>query len=94
MLISWALAFAIAGFVARYLSQGDVETRYLILVFWLFVALLELVVRPAFGMRRNYAALILNGTAATIAIISMKWLIEGVPASLQLLFEDLRVWLS
>jgi len=77
-LILWALAFATAGFVARYLSHHRFETRYLIPLFCSVAALLEFVIRPALGMRRDLVALFLNCAASTIAIIAMKWLIEGI----------------
>jgi len=37
--------------------------------------------------------LILNCVAATIAIITMKWLIEGIHPSLRWLIEGMQTWL-
>lgn len=91
-LLTWALAFATAGFVARYLSHHKFETRYLIPAFCLAAALLEFVIRPALGIRRDLLALTLNCAAATIAIIVIKWLIEGPHPSLRWLINGIQAW--
>lgn len=77
-LILWALIFAAAGGVARYASRYLIETRYLIVLFCLIAIVLEFVIRPPMGKRRNLGALLLNCTAAIAAIITIKWTLEGI----------------
>jgi hypothetical protein len=77
-LILWALIFAAAGGAARYASRYLIETRYLIALFWLLAIILEFVIRPAMGAQRSLGTLILNCTAATAAIITIKWTLEGI----------------
>ena len=76
-LLVWALAFATLAFIARYLAHHRFETRYLIPVFCALALVLEFVVRPALGMRRDMVVLSVNCAAASMAILVMKWLIEG-----------------
>lgn len=76
--MTWMLGFAAAGGTARYASRYLIESRYLIALFCLFALLLEFVIRPAFGGRKDLAALTLNCAAATSAIITVKWIMEGV----------------
>lgn len=76
-LLLWAFAFATVAYVARYLAHHRFETRYLIPVFCALAIVLELVVRPALGIRRDFLALVLNCAAASAAILVMKLLIEG-----------------
>lgn len=76
--ILWALTFAAAGGAARYASRFLIETRYLIALFCLLAIIVEFVIRPAMGGRRNLGALILNCTAAIAAIITIKWALEGI----------------
>ncbi len=77
-LILWALFFAAAGGAARYATRYLIETRYLVALFCLLAIILEFVIRPAMGGRRNLGALILNCTAAITAIITIKWTLEGI----------------
>lgn len=76
--ILWALTFAAAGGAARYASRYLIETRYIIALFCLLAIVLEFVIRPAMGARRDFAALLLNCTAATVAIVAVKWIMEGI----------------
>ena len=75
--ILWALIFAAAGGAARFAARYLIETRYLIALFCVLAIILEFAIRPAMGARRSLGALILNCTAATTAIITIKWTLEG-----------------
>jgi len=74
----WAFAFGVAGFLVRGIFAHGIETRFIILAFWLLAVALEFVIKPALGGRRDLVSLTLNCTAAMFAIIAMKWMIEGV----------------
>ena len=85
-LILWSLAFAVAGCAARYVVHNRLETRYLVILFCLAAGLLEWV-RPARKLRRDLVPFMLNSAAATVAIVAMKWMLEGVHPLLRLLIE-------
>lgn len=74
----WALIFAAAGGATRYGTRYLIETRYLIALFCLLAIVLEFVIRPAMGTRRNRGALVLNCASAIAAIITVKWALEGI----------------
>jgi hypothetical protein len=77
-LMLWALTFAAAGSAARYASRYLIETRYIIALFCLIAIILEFVIWPAMGRQRNLGALLLNCTAAIAAIVTTKWILEGI----------------
>jgi hypothetical protein len=85
--IPWVLVFALAAFAVRYVLHNAIETRYLILLFAASAALLEFGVGPALGRRRDLIAFLMNVSAAVIALVAMKWMLEGVHPWLQWLIE-------
>lgn len=73
--------FALAGAVTRFLLR-DTETRFQILGFWLAAIVVTLFLpRPSRASNGGWA-LLLNGAAATVAIMLMKIAIEGPPRAL------------
>jgi len=87
--IPWVLTFALAAFAVRYVFHNAIETRYLILLFGAFAALLEFGIRPALGMRGDFIAFLMNLAAAIFALVAMKWALEGVHPWLRWLAEGL-----
>lgn len=77
-LTAWALAFAMVGLVTRLVTQNQIETRYLVVLFCGLALMVEWGIRPALGLKRDWARFALNCIAATLAIIAVKWTIEGV----------------
>ncbi|QIG53203.1 hypothetical protein G6N82_02680 [Altererythrobacter sp. BO-6] len=82
----WAVAFGAAGMITRYLTQYQIETRYLVLLFVALAIALEFVRRPLPGLRVDTARLVVNCTASAAAIIAMKWMLEGLPGRIGRLF--------
>lgn len=75
----WAVAFGAAGMSTRYLTQYQIETRYLVLLFLALAIALEWVRRPLPGRRVDTTRLTLNCAVSAAAIIAMKWMLEGLP---------------
>lgn len=69
-----AVAFAFIAGLIRY-SLTDVESRAQIAVFWVAALIIENFRGPSASMR----GLVMNGAAATLAIILVKWATEGFP---------------
>jgi hypothetical protein len=82
MLILGAIGFGIAAMAIRFLFQS-VESRLQIAVFWLLALALELVLRPSANARPRWIHVVFNGIAATIAIVAVKWSMEGLPPALR-----------
>lgn len=57
----------------------DFESRFQILFFWLLALLFELVVDSPLRVWPIKPRFFINGIAATLAIVAIKWLIEGLP---------------
>lgn len=72
-----AAAFAIAAASTRF-AFPKIESRVQIVGFWAAALVLQLVARP----RSSALALMLNGTAATLAIIAVKVALEGLPPAI------------
>ena len=77
-LLIGAMAFATTAGLVRYASRYLIESRYLIALFCLAALMLEVAVRPAMGGKRDFIALVLNSSAAIAAIITVKWMMEGI----------------
>jgi hypothetical protein len=71
------VAFGLAGAVSR-LTLLTVPTRYQIASFWIVALMLYAVLKLR---RPSLSSLgpILHGTAATIAIVAVRWRLEGLP---------------
>lgn len=78
-LFVWALAFATAGSFVRFVTQFQIESRYLVLLALLAALTLEFVIGPLLGMSRSLLRLVLNGLAGSAGVIAMKWRLEGLP---------------
>lgn len=72
------LGFAIGGMLMR-LSLQSVQSRFQIALVWILALTLELIVSASLGRRMSSLRLVLNGTAASLAIVVTKWSLEGFP---------------
>ena len=77
LLIS-AAVFAIGGAFTRFELQA-VQTRFQLLGFWLAAVLAGYLFCRFARFRLGDWAFVLNGTAATIAILMTKFALEGLP---------------
>jgi hypothetical protein len=71
-----ASGFFVCAFAVR-LILTHTESRFQILGFWLFAAILEAIVFPFFGERFSPSALAADGLAATCAVLIVKFYLEG-----------------
>lgn len=76
-LAAFAVVFGIAAALSRYVFTV-VETRIQTLTFIYFAASYEWVARPLFGQKPNLLRAVLNASAATTAIIVVRWRLEGL----------------
>jgi hypothetical protein len=82
LLICTSVAFAAAGALTRS-HLLSVATRVQIAAFWILAMVLHFIVWRRIGLGASRAGFVLNGVAATIAIIFTKWSVEGWPPSLR-----------
>ncbi|MGZ2412667.1 hypothetical protein ACUXST_002096 [Sphingomonas sp. F9_3S_D5_B_2] len=61
------------------MAVESIETRYQIIGFWFLAVIVQLLARHTSRVRLGASALILNGGAATIAMMATKFAIEGFP---------------
>ena len=73
-----AAIFLTTAACTRLVLQHTIDTRYQILAFWLFAALLE---AAMFALRKDHdlRRLLINGCAATVAMVVVRLILEGVP---------------
>lgn len=76
---SIAIFVAVVSFAAlsRYLLT-EIETRLQILVFLILAVCVEWIVKPLLGVRSQWLLAILTGLCSTIAIILVRWYLEGL----------------
>lgn len=72
------LAFAVAGAISRF-ALPWVETRIHIIWFWVAAFWAQFFIQSASRERVNASLILLNGAAATFAILCMKFALEGFP---------------
>jgi hypothetical protein len=78
LLIGTSAGFAAAGGLTR-VHLLSVATRVQIAAFWILALAVYLMARRRLGLGASRAGLVLNGIAATVAIIFAKWSVEGWP---------------
>jgi hypothetical protein len=71
-----AILFTAAGLLSRFTFR-TFETRWQIVIFWVAVAVYQLVLRPLFGKQISPLSTGLDLACVTIAIVAMKIMIEG-----------------
>lgn len=76
-----ATAFLVTAGVTRSLFQHSIDTRYQILAFWVLAVAFE-GLASASGRQFEALRLLLNGGAATVAIIAVRISLEGIPYKL------------
>lgn len=76
-----ALLFLTAAASTRLVLQHTIDTRYQILAFWLFAVVLEAVL-AAIGRGHDLRRLLANGCGATIAMVTVRLILEGIPEKL------------
>jgi hypothetical protein len=72
------IGFAIAGAVSRF-EFAQVETRIHIIWFWVAALWVQFFVQSASRARVGVSLFVLNGAAATFAILLTKFALEGFP---------------
>lgn len=73
-----ALIFFTAAAGTRLVLQHTIDTRYQILIFWVFAIAIE-VVLAAKGRGYDLRRVLTNGCAVTIAMVTVRLILEGVP---------------
>lgn len=72
-----ALGFAIVAGAARWLLPLT-YSRLQVIAFVLAAVAVELVAKPLAGRRPSLAGFSLNAAAATLAVVAVKWWLEGI----------------
>lgn len=72
------IAFAVAGAVSRF-ELRSVETRIHIMCFWVAALWAQFFIQSASRVRIHSSLILVNGAAATLAILLTKIALEGIP---------------
>jgi len=73
-----AATFAVAAAASRTLAPL-IESRIHLLWFWLSAVVVEILALPLGHQQPSGRRLVINGLAATVAILAARWAVEGPP---------------